>query len=129
MIDFSQLTSGDVDAPYRDPDVPAVLGLVVARPADHGDDLKSEEQIFLETDSIPFIAFVCDDENGAEVFAEDAVGGMGASDRTRPQTQARMFADAMNCAPGILPSVADALEWSSATVAEVQAGAIGRRKP
>jgi hypothetical protein len=118
-IDLDDLMSDSEE--QRDPRVAIVHGLVVSEKAVTGNDLVAESELYLQSDKIPAVAFVVEDENGNEIFAEDATGDYrGDYGITKPQTQARAFASAMGLGPGVLPSPAESLAWSSRTLGAVQ---------
>ena len=105
-IDFDDLffDSVDVNPEPRGPGPTA--GLVVAEKAPNSRVLEIEDVIHRETFGMPTIVFIEEDPDDAtkEFFAN-----------------ARAFADAMQLAPGVLPTEAQAAAWASARRADAYA--------
>ena len=94
---FDDMIGGDNPLDRRDANLPPpALGLVVAEKAPNGYVLEVEALVLQELRGLPTAIFIEEDpDTGEEIFAN-----------------ARQFADAMQLAPGVLPTEDEALAWA-----------------
>jgi hypothetical protein len=126
MLDFLDDLLSPADEP-RDRTAPVTLGLVVSEKAESGEALSEEARLYAAAGAEPTVIFVDEDEQGREIFADDAV--TLPNDGTRRGQQSATFADAMGLPAGQRPTPSEAIAWSNARCAAAIIAHHARIKP